>query len=460
MKFIRTLFVVAAIAAIPFAAYAAETVSTDTSFTVTGTAPSYSIVRLSVFDEKGNICWIDSQTAGEDDSYSFSFSFEPPAERTEYDLYINGISQKLVLLGNADAAKEISDTADQTALAEKLAEYAVRFGYDIADWEAVSDAQKDTAEKIFRAQLNADGVKKAYMAAVGIAKFNDAVSAKDRSAAEDALVKFGNDIGVPITEDKAGTLTGTQLENLIVKLMAKTYQSKSEFCTAYTDARKAVTSSGSGSGSGSSSGGSSGGSSSGGNKSGGVGIVGAPIEKPEPFDDLDGAAWAKDSILALYSKGIVSGKGYKTFAPGDDVTREEFVAMLVRMLELKSDKSAGFEDVLEDAWFKQSVDAAFENGIISGISDTLFGAGRPVTREDCAVICKNVLTLRGADTVAAEQTLFDDNSDIADYAKAAVYDMRAAGVISGTGNNRFEPKTVCSRAMAAKIIDVLGGMIR
>ncbi len=448
------------IAAVPFACSAAEISSVDTSYTVTGEAMSYSIVRLSVFDDKDNICWIDSVTVGDDESYKFDFSFDPVAEKTEYKVYINGDMQTIVLPGNADAEKEISEAADFAALTEKLEIYAGRFGYDIDDWKNISDTQKDAAEKVFRAQLGTDGVKKAYMTAVGIARFNDAVAAKDRSKAEEVLTKYGDDIGVTYTADKAGALTATQLEKLIVALMSNTYQTKSAFCTAYTDARKSVTSSGSSSGSGSGSGSSSGSSSSGGNKSGGVGIVGTPIVKAEPFEDLDSVDWAKDSILALYNKGVVSGKGYKTFAPNDEVKREEFVAMLVRLLKLESGKSAGFEDVAQDAWYKQSVDAAYENGIINGVSENAFGAGMPVTREDCAVICKNLLAARGVAVSGDEQAAFDDDSDIAGYAKDAVYAMRRAGVISGTGNNCFEPKGVCSRAMAAKIIDILGGMLQ
>ncbi len=458
MKIKRTLLLVSLIAALAQSAYAADIESSDTSFTVTGTETAGAEVRLSIFDKAGKMLWIDSQKAGEDGKYSFSFEFDKPDEKAEYDLYLNGASQKLILPGNADAMQEIAAASDDTALEAKLLEYADRFGYDFADWQSVSAGQQSVRNSIFKTQLSSDGVKKAYMSAVGIAKFNDAAVSKDRGAAETALVKFGDDIGVTVTADKAGALTNTQFGNLIVKMMSKTYTTQSEFRTAYTTARTdvtAVTENGGGGGNG-------GGKVTGGSSTASTSspaIVGAPVEKTEPFTDLDEVDWAKDSILSLYNKGIVSGKGYKTFAPNDDVKREEFVAMLVRMLGLEATESVDFTDVAEDAWYKAAVDAAFENGIISGISETSFGSGMPVTREDCAVICKNVLELYGAELSEESAEAFADDEYIADYAKKAVYQMRNAGVISGVGNNSFSPKSPCSRAMAAKIIDMLGGMV-
>lgn len=454
MKIKRTLLLVSLIAALAQSAYAANIEGYDTSFTVTGTETAGAEVRLSIFDESGKMLWIDSQSAGEDGTYSFSFEFDRPIEKAEYDLYLNGATQKLILPGNAEATQEIA-AADDTTLESKLSEYADRFGYDFAEWQSVSAAQQSVRNSIFRTQLASDGVKKAYMSAVGIAKFNDGVASVDRGAAEAALVKFGDDLGVSATADKAGALTNTQFGDLIVKMMSKTYTTPSEFRTAYAEARTDVTTVkviGGGNGGGNRGGGSTPSTSS-------PGVVGAPVEKTDPFNDLEDVGWAKDSILNLYNKGIVSGKGYKTFAPNDDVKREEFVSMLVKMLGLEATGGVDFADVAKEAWYKAAVDAAFENGIISGISETSFGSGMPVTREDCAVICKKVLERYGAELSAQNTQVFADDEYIAEYAKEAVYQMRNAGVISGVGNNSFSPKSPCSRAMAAKIIDTLGGML-
>ena len=53
------------------------------------------------------------------------------------------------------------------------------------------------------------------------------------------------------------------------------------------------------------------------------------IETVNPFKDLGGYEWARESIVNLYKKKIISGITSESFAPGNAVTREEFVKMLV-----------------------------------------------------------------------------------------------------------------------------------
>ena len=50
---------------------------------------------------------------------------------------------------------------------------------------------------------------------------------------------------------------------------------------------------------------------------------------------------------------------------------------------------------------------------------------------------------------------FVDSDEISDYAREAVYRIKEIGIIDGVGENRFNPKGLCTRAMAAKIIDLL-----
>ena len=56
------------------------------------------------------------------------------------------------------------------------------------------------------------------------------------------------------------------------------------------------------------------------------------------------------------------------------------------------------------------------------------------------------------------ETLFADDDQILDYAKDAVYTLAAKGIISGMGENRFEPQAFATRAQAARILHlILGG---
>ncbi|MBQ4087687.1 MAG: S-layer homology domain-containing protein, partial [Clostridia bacterium] len=81
----------------------------------------------------------------------------------------------------------------------------------------------------------------------------------------------------------------------------------------------------------SSSGGGGGGGSTGGNRKPSTGTETKPEDsKPSvTFSDINEIPWAKESILYLASEGVISGKGDGKFYPGDTVTREEFVKIIV-----------------------------------------------------------------------------------------------------------------------------------
>ena len=53
---------------------------------------------------------------------------------------------------------------------------------------------------------------------------------------------------------------------------------------------------------------------------------------------------------------------------------------------------------------------------------------------------------------SAHAQTFTDDSDISDYAKSAVYSLRAMGIINGDDSGRFNPQMSITRAEAAKII--------
>lgn len=179
-------------------------------------------------------------------------------------------------------------------------------------------------------------------------------------------------------------------------------------------------------------------------------------EKPS-FTDLDGYDWAKESIEGLAAKGIVNGVGDGIFDPGRSVTREEFLAMLMRAYSVAPDINEGlsFSDTDTSAWYVGYIAVAVKKGFVTGISDTEFGIGNEITRQDAAVMAYRIAAANGKAFDNSDSTSFADDGAIADYAADAVYAMRNAGIINGRDNNNFAPEQSCTRAEAAKIINLL-----
>lgn len=173
------------------------------------------------------------------------------------------------------------------------------------------------------------------------------------------------------------------------------------------------------------------------------------------FNDMHGFDWASEAVSSLAEKGIVNGVGENKFEPAATVKREEFVKMIVNAFNISADnteKADEFKDVDKESWAYPYIAAATERGIINGTSDSAFGVGDDIKREDMAVIIYRTLTSLnkiGGDLLKAD---FADYDEISDYAKAAVDSLSVEGIINGKDENRFSPADSATRAEAAVII--------
>jgi len=176
-----------------------------------------------------------------------------------------------------------------------------------------------------------------------------------------------------------------------------------------------------------------------------------PIVTATGFSDMAGYEWAEKAVNELQATGIISGRGNNIFSPGDAVTREEFLKMLVNVLGIQpSAASVAFEDVDSDAWYAGFISAGVEMGIINGISETEFGVGLIISRQDMAVMVYNAL----AETIKTSNNAedFADFDEIAVYAQEAVKALHSNGLVNGVGDGMFAPKQAVNRASAAQLI--------
>ncbi len=177
--------------------------------------------------------------------------------------------------------------------------------------------------------------------------------------------------------------------------------------------------------------------------------VGTP-QTAEVFNDLSGFAWAKTAIEALSSRGIISGRGAGLFDPAAQVTRAEFVKMVVKAFGIPvAQYNGSFEDVSVGSWYAEYVQAASSSGLVTGVDATHFVPDAPISRQDMIVLlyrAKNFTPSSNAKDV------FTDSYAISDYAKSAVYTLYEKGMISGSGNGTLEPLRSASRAEAAQMI--------
>lgn len=100
----------------------------------------------------------------------------------------------------------------------------------------------------------------------------------------------------------------------------------------------------------------------------------------------------------LRNVGLFTGEtvgGQLCFRPEQSVTRGEFVAMLVELLDVPVDADAAYTGFTDEcpAWLRPYLAAALRAGLTAGWHGTVFDADAAITAEEAALLVQNALVL-------------------------------------------------------------------
>jgi len=147
--------------------------------------------------------------------------------------------------------------------------------------------------------------------------------------------------------------------------------------------------------------------------------------------------------------------GDGSFAPHANVTREQFIKMLVESFNIPTAQGTVFADVDNGAWYAPYVYGAYNAGIINGVSDAEFGIGANISRQDIVTMIYRVMKSLDTMPEAVNLIYFDDEDAVSSYAKDAVQTLADAGIINGMSEGVFAPIHSATRAQTAVILDRL-----
>ena len=150
----------------------------------------------------------------------------------------------------------------------------------------------------------------------------------------------------------------------------------------------------------------------------------------------------------------MNGIGETEFAPEKTVTRAMLVTVLYRAEgEPATNRSIPFADIDMGAYYANAVIWAQQNGIINGISDTMFAPDENVTREQIAAIMFRYAIYKGMDAVTLEENLhFTDANEISEYAVSAMNWAVGCKLMQGKTATTINPKDNATRAEIATIL--------
>lgn len=172
------------------------------------------------------------------------------------------------------------------------------------------------------------------------------------------------------------------------------------------------------------------------------------------FNDASIFPWAQKPIEILASKGIINGISETSFYPGTNITRADFLVILVRTLGITADFSDNFSDVSPSDYYFEALGIAKKLGISNGAGNDVFNPNEQISRQDLMVFSRRALQIfevvipQGS---AADIQKFGDRSELAAYAVEDVAAIVKERIVSGSGNT-LNPKAYATRAEAAVIM--------
>ena len=174
----------------------------------------------------------------------------------------------------------------------------------------------------------------------------------------------------------------------------------------------------------------------------------------EPFLDVNEGDWFYDAVAYAYENGLMDGVGGNRFAPNSATTRAQLVTILYRMEGQPAvSGDLPFTDVEDGTWYTNAVVWAAQNGIVNGVGDDTFAPGNDLTREQLVTILYRYAESKGYDVSAsADLAGYPDGEEIQAYAREAMAWAVAENIIRGMEDDTLKPAGNASRAQIATIL--------
>lgn len=186
--------------------------------------------------------------------------------------------------------------------------------------------------------------------------------------------------------------------------------------------------------------------------------------------------WAEEAVKVMYAVEIFSEKS-ENFKPNQFMTRAEFAKAIVLMAKLMTDEEISmaeskgnpgsiavkkskaqkeqiqvFTDVPIDYPYFDYIMKAYDNKLMTGETEKIFGAQKPLTRAQAVSLMVRALGFEDMAPSPIAVTSFKDNDSIPAWAKNAAYMAEKFGLVKGDSYGNFDPNKYLTKAEVAIIL--------
>jgi S-layer family protein len=175
-----------------------------------------------------------------------------------------------------------------------------------------------------------------------------------------------------------------------------------------------------------------------------------------PFTDVSATSFAKDDIPCIFGLDVTTGTSATTYAPSNQVTREQMAAFLARLYrEMTGEPCSGgttpFTDVSATSFAKDDIPCIFGLGITTGTTATTYSPDDFVTREQMAAFLARLYRKVTDPTCSGGTTPFTDVSATS-FAKDDIPCIFGLGITTGTTATTYSPDDFVTREQMAAFL--------
>lgn len=192
-----------------------------------------------------------------------------------------------------------------------------------------------------------------------------------------------------------------------------------------------------------------------------------PVETPEqpeetpavecPYTDV--SADAAGPVMALVEKGLLTPASESLLGAGQPVTRGQLLTLMGQCRDINAGKytASSFADLSNDDPAMPYVEWAVTKGLINGYGDGTVGAADQLTREQAACILARYAAAFELENASGKESLgaFSDKDQVSAWAKESVQWAVAAGLFPGETLQPQATVTVQEMAVMMAAVDLI-----
>ncbi|AOT69051.1 polysaccharide deacetylase family protein [Geosporobacter ferrireducens] len=183
-----------------------------------------------------------------------------------------------------------------------------------------------------------------------------------------------------------------------------------------------------------------------------IAIVGS-----QSYAQRTASSWARAAVDGMEQNGVADQRIMGNLR--QNISREEFALLTVNLYQkstckpLKQPKEEPFHDIASSS-YRREIGQAYELGLVKGIGEGKYNPRGTITRQEIAVLLYNTLKILAPndDFDINDDLIFEDNQEIAYWARPAIVYLYKKDIMKGTGNLRIDPKGNTTREQALTLV--------